>query len=720
MKHSDKNKKYITKKARTDRRKVGLIFLIVVALFFVIAILRFTYIAASGHVGNVNLTQRSDQKYSNRKVLRADRGTIYAQDGTKVAYNSKSYNLYVVLDKKHVGLNNKPLYVTNKKEVASVLSKYIPLSEGKIYKALEPKKKNTFQVEFGPAGSNLSLNVKNAIQSHHLSGVYFTTSLTRSYPNGVFASNVIGLAQNKSNGPNSTLEGTMGLEKKYNSVLHGKDGYRVRKTDPEGYDLPDTKGVTKRPTEGNNLYTTLNPNYQQYLEQLMTDTAKKYKPENMQAIVTDPKTGDIIAMTQSPTFNPSTQEGLNDSWRDLNVQDQYEPGSVMKVMTLAAAIQSGHYNPKQYYRSGSVTVGDRTIKDWNLTGWGTIPISQAFPRSSNVGMVYLEKNMGAKTWMKYMKRFHLGEKTGINLPGEVPGMINFKHSSDQAITAFGQSVDVNSMQMVQAIGSIGNGGTMMKPRIVSKIQDPNTGKAKTIKPQEVGKPVSAKTSKKVISAMREVVNDKYGTGTVYKIPHQDVAVKTGTAQIADPKGNGYLTGDSNYIFSVAGLAPAKDPKYLVYITMKQPHNMTEAPEKILSEVFNPMMQRLLGAGNIEDIKSSNKSINMPEETTKSLNSVKKDLKDRNLQTGIAGTGNTVVQQLPTADTQILPGQRVILLTNGAMTMPDVKGWSKNDLLKLSEITGKKFEFEGQGYADSQNVKPGQVLNKVDKVTIKLK
>lgn len=718
MKDSRNQKHFIIKKARRDRRIIGLFFLGVIALFFIFFTIRFTYIAVSGHVGSVDLTQRTTKKYRHQKTLWAQRGTIYANDGSKLAYSNKTYSMYAVIDKNYVGSNKKPLYVNNKKQTAQILSKYISLSSKEIYQILCPRDTHVFQVEFGSAGKNLSLSVKKSIASHHLPGIYFYATPSRSYPNGEMAANTIGLAQ-PSGDKQSQLEGKMGLEQYYNRQLEGKNGSDIRWIDPQGYTLPQTHREIKNPQQGKNIYTTLDPNYQYYLEQLVSQIVEKYHPMSMQAFVTNPKNGNIIALTQRPNFNPQTKTGLANSWRNINVQDQYEPGSVMKVMTLAAAIESHHYNPNQYYHSGAVNIGGRVVRDWNMTGWGDIPLEQAFVRSSNVGMVFLEQQMGADTWLNYLKKFHMGQKTGVTLPGEVAGRISFQHLSDQAITAFGQSIDVTGVQMIQALGAIGNHGIMMKPRLVSQIEDPNTGQVKRLPKQKVGQPVSAATAKAVLKTMREVVETKYGTGTVYKVEGQDIAAKTGTAQIASAKG-GYLTGGNDYIYSVAGLAPATDPQFLVYITMQQPQNLDTSAEKVLSEIFNPLMQRLLGTGKIEDVKTNDLTVSLADVTGKNLEQARSSLQAQKLNVGVVGTGNTVVQQLPTAKSKILPEQRIILLTNGAMTMPDVSGWSKSDLLKFSEITGKKIILKGRGYAFKQNVASGAILNNVKQIIINLK
>ncbi|NVY95673.1 penicillin-binding protein [Lactobacillus sp. DCY120] len=719
MKSSFKNKKhYIIKRSRRDRRIVGGFFWIIIALFFMICIGRFVYIAVGGHVGQVNLTQRTQTKYRHETILPAQRGGIYANDGSKIAYSDKSYQIYAVLNHEYVSSQNKPLYVTDKVKTARILSRYISLSPAQILKILNPTNKKAFQVEFGSAGRNITLKVKKEIEAQHLTGIYFYSTQARSYPNGTFASNTIGLAQLSSDGKRHTLTGTMGLEQYFDQQLQGKSGLEVRSIDPQGYTLPSTHPQVKLPQQGNNIYTTLDPNYQYYLEQLMNQVSSRYQPQAMQAIITNPKTGNILALTQRPTFNPNDKVGLDKSWSDLNVQNSFEPGSVMKIMTLAAAIDSHNYNPQKYYRSGSVTVDDRQVRDWNTSGWGYIPLSQAFPRSSNVGMVYLEQTMGADTWLRYLKKFRITQPTGILLPGEVSGNLNFQHRSDQAITSFGQSIAVTGMQMVQAIGAFGNQGMMMQPRLVTKIVNPNTGKIRKFPVHEVDRPVKKSTVKAVIQAMRDVVQKDYGTGGAYKIEGQDIAVKTGTAQIASKVG-GYLTGNNNYTYSVAGLAPAKDPQYLVYITMARPQKMTKAPEKILAEVFNPMMQRLLGTGTIKDETSSKQTLQMADVTGQSYKSVQDQLAHQGLNVGVIGTGQTIVQQLPTTKSKVIAGQRVVVLTNGVMTMPDVKGWSRNDLLKLAYLTGKKVEFVGHGYAVRQSIAAGAVLNSVKKIQIKL-
>ncbi|MBL3530322.1 penicillin-binding protein [Companilactobacillus zhachilii] len=718
-----KFRKLFKNKARRNHYIVGMVILIATAFSFILFIQRFAYISMSKQYDGVNLEQRTKQKYENVDKVNAKRGYILDVNGDMIAGDSTIYNIYAIVSKKSKTMAGKPDYVVDREKTARILSKYLPLSAKQLRQYLSPKNKKQYQVEFGPSGRGLSIEIKRKIAAQKLPGIHFVELPSRSYPNGVFATNLVGFTQaNNANDQNSNISGVMGIEKYFNKILAGRDGKKITKVDNSGNELPDSQVIEKSSADGSNVYLTLNSKIQQYTEILAQNIDEKYEPKDLQILVMNAKTGAIEAATQRPTFNPTTGKGLDTSWRDTLVEDQFEPGSVMKILTLSASIDSGNYNPDELYKSGTVEVGGRTIGDWNIAGWGYIPLSEAFTRSSNVGMVKLEEQMGAKTWMKYMKRFRIGDKTGIELPGEVAGNISYEHLSDQAMTSFGQSVNVNTIQMLQAFSAIANGGKMIKPQIIKKVVNPNTGKTtKTYKREVVGQPIKASTAKAVQKAMRKVVTENYGTGMVYNVPGVKVGVKTGTAQIASPAG-GYLTGSNNYIFSVAGMIPYNDPNYIVYVTMKQPQKMTEAPERILSEVFNPLIKRLVNQGKspTKATEAGSQYVSIPSLLDKSTNDSLARIKDLDLQSGVIGTGNKVVQQLPASGEKVMPDQRIVLLTNGAMTMPDLTGWSKNDVLKFAEITGKQVTTKGDGYVVKQSVKSGHVINGSGKIIVTLK
>ena len=713
------NLKLQKSKAHSYRFTVGRVLQVAVALVFLVFTARFLYIGISKTVNGQNLSARTKQLYKRNQVIKATRGTIYDRNGLAIAEDSHLYTIYAILDKSSINYKNKPEYVVNKSETAEKLATVLPMSADKIYRYLNPKQK-AFQVQFGTAGSGLTSKQKKKIEAMKLPGIKFLATPSRLYPNGNFASHIVGLAQpvydKKTNAQN--LVGTMGIEAYFNKTLTGTDGYRISSVDASEYQMPNGNQVYKPVKNGNNLYLTLDSQLQSYLESHMTDVQKAYDPTSITAVVEDMKTGKILAASQRPTFNPQTKKGLTKAYRNILVQDTYEPGSVFKVLSFPAVVNSGNYNPNEYYRSGSVNVGGSTIHDWLTSGWGTIPFSQAFERSSNTGFVKLEQKMGAKTWNKYLKKFHIGQKTGITLPGEQPGFISFKTPLDQAITAFGQAVTVNVMQMMQAYSSLANNGQMVKPQLVNKITDSNGKTLKGYEIKKVGSKIySNKTKKVVLANMKRVLNKQSGTGNAYKMGNADIAVKTGTAQIANPKGGGYLKGDSNYIFSVVGVYPTKDPRYCIYLTIKQPHLAGTTAEKILASIFKPMMSRIITMAKSDN---STTTVSVPNFKNMTVAQASAKAKQVGLNLVKVGEKDRITAQGIKSSEKLESGDKIFVYTSGKINCPDMKGWSFNDLHQFSNVSGIKLSIKGTGTVTSQSVAKGAELKSGEKIKVNLK
>lgn len=690
-------------KAKQNRKKVGVtLFFFFILVFFALGSRMFV-IAVGKNVKNVNLSKRAEQLYTQTRTLKAKRGTIYDADGEPLAEDTSTYSLYAVLSKSQVGSDHKPLYVVNKKKTAKVLAKYIPLSEKKIYKALTPKNKDTFQVEFGSAGTNISVLTKEKIEEHKLPGINFIQQQARSYPNGMFASNLIGLATPKSDKKTGAqnLVGQMGIEKAFNSELSGENGYRDGQYDVYGYRLPGRKQKERPAQNGDNVYTTINSHLQNLMETEMSAVQSEVHPASMNAILMEAKTGKIVAVSQRPSFNSSTLKGLNTAWTNNLVQDSFEPGSTMKIFTMSASINSGHYNGDALYESGRYAVDGKIVPDWNQGGWGYITYNKGFALSSNVAMAHLEQQMGAKTWKDYIKRFQFITSTDSGLAGETTGKLQFQYPIEQADTAFGQGIEVTAMQMMRALSGVANNGKMMKPYFISKVTDPSNKKViKQYKPEVVGHPISADTAKKVRKHMEDVVYKSYGIGGDYKMKGYRVAAKTGTAQVSNGAG-GYASGDDSYLYSVAGMLPAKNPKYVMYITMKQPKlTGTKTATQLMAQIFKPVLSRALQSAN----GGKNETVRtVPETQFRATDVAKKSLTEHDFEASIIGDGNLVSKQSVAAGTKVKGDKRIILLTNGNWTMPRIIGWSKADVQELCKLTGMKLEATGSGYADSQSI-----------------
>lgn len=714
------NKKIVRKvsKSHVNRNVVGRLLQISMAFVFLLFVGRFLYLSISKTIAGENISERVSNLYKRDEILKSVRGAIYDNSGNVIAEDSHSFTLYAILDKSSLDYKGKPMYVVDKKKTAEKLSTVIPLSEKKILKYLHPKHK-AYQVEFGTAGSGISLATKKKIMAMHLPGIHFDETPSRLYPNGRFASHIIGIAQpfNDKKNHSINLIGTMGIEKYFNKVLSGKDGRRIALVDAGGYQLPGGQHSYKAPINGNNIYLTIDSQLQIYLENLLDAVQNKYKPKALTAIVEDVKTGKIRAASQRPTFDPATRKGLNDNWRNILVQDSYEPGSVFKILSITAAIQEGKYNPKEYYRSGPITFNGSTIHDWNYTGWGAIPFEQAFPRSCNVGMSILVNRLGRHTWRRYLDNYHIGKKTNITLPDENSGLINIHSQIDQAVTSFGQGINVNAMQMMQVYSALANSGQMLKPQLVEKIVSSSGKVIKRYKKIKVGKPIySQETAQTTLKLMRDVVEKEYGTGMTYKIPGKSIAVKTGTAQIAGIHG-GYLKGDRNYLFSVVGLTPADNPRYCIYITMKQPQIMSDPPETIMSLIFKPLINRVSVSSKVDMM---DEQITIPSVKGQSREQAVRLLEKMGLYVETIGSGHKVEAQSILANTKVNPNSKIIIFTGGIIRCPNMKGWTIKQVTQFANISKVKVEVLGKGKVYKQSRIPRSILNRNSKVKVELR
>lgn len=714
------NKKIVRKvsKSHVNRNVVGRLLQISMAFVFLLFVGRFLYLSISKTIAGENISERVSNLYKRDEILKSVRGAIYDNSGNVIAEDSHSFTLYAILDKSSLDYKGKPMYVVDKEKTAEKLSTVIPLSEKKILKYLHPKHK-AYQVEFGTAGSGISLATKKKIMAMHLPGIHFDETPSRLYPNGRFASHIIGIAQpfNDKKTHSINLIGTMGIEKYFNKVLSGKDGRRIALVDAGEYQLPGGQHSYKAPINGNNIYLTIDSQLQIYLENLLDAVQNKYKPKALTAIVEDVKTGKIRAASQRPTFDPATRKGLNDNWRNILVQDSYEPGSVFKILSITAAIQEGKYNPKEYCRSGSITFNGSTIHDWNYTGWGAIPFEQAFSRSSNVGMSILVNRLGRHTWRRYLDNYHIGKKTNITLPDENSGLINIHSQIDQAVTSFGQGITVNALQMMQVYSALANSGQMLKPQLVEKIVSSSGKVIKRYKKIKVGKPVySQETAQTTLKLMRDVVEKEYGTGTTYKIPGKSIAVKTGTAQIAGIHG-GYLKGDRNYLFSVVGLTPADNPRYCIYITMKQPQIMSDPPETIMSLIFKPLINRVSVSSKVDMM---GEQITIPSVKGQSREQAVRLLEKMGLYVETIGSGNKVEAQSILANTKVNPNSKIIIFTGGIIRCPNMKGWTIKQVTQFANISKVKVEVLGKGKVYKQSRIPRSILNRNSKVKVELR
>ncbi|MGX7203886.1 penicillin-binding transpeptidase domain-containing protein [Enterococcus pingfangensis] len=709
-----------------NRKKVGVIlFATSIGLFFLFAI-RMIYVVAGGHVAGTSLEAKTEELYHGGEVVKAKRGTIYDRNGEVIAEDATSYSVYAILSESYVSGKDK-LYAQEKNfdELASILHKYLGIKKKSASKTLKSGINSDgtskyYQVEFGNKGKNISeetkQNIEDAMEKAKVKGLYFTEHIDRMYPNGNFASHFIGYAQPDKQ---EDLVGMMGVEAAYDDVLKGKDGKVVYQKDENQRPIPGSIAEEKKAVDGEDIYTTLDSGLQSYLETLLDKVNSEVKPSEMTAMLMQAKTGDILAMSQRPTFNPETKEGLgeSDAWRNFLVEDSYEPGSTMKVFTTSAAVNEGVFNEDESYVSGKIQVADATINDWDLGKKGILTMRQALSWSSNVGMVKLEEKLGDR-WPEYVQSFGFGQSTYSGLPGESKGTLPTSNIVDQAMSAYGQAIGVTNFQMMRGFTAVANDGKMLQPHYIEKVSDPNTGKEIIAEPEVVGEPITAETAQKVREYMRDTVeSENYGSAyDQYKVPGYNISAKTGTAQIAS--GGTYLTGTTNYIYSIALMIPSEDPEYILYLTMKQPQ---ESKEGVLGEIANPLLSRAMEFQSDQSDSSDEQSdtkVTVEDYRNLSTSKAAADANKRGLTAVVVGDGDKVIKQSEKPGEKVMANEHLILLTDGKKEMPDVRGWSKSDILKLTNLLDIEVTFKGDGYCTKQSIAPyAEISKKKLKITL---
>jgi len=696
---------------------------VIFSLLFFILIFRFVSIQITGEVHGQALAAKAQQKYSNEKVIEAVRGTIFDRKGEVVAEDTTAYTLVAILNDSVTTNPKKPRHVVDPGKTASKLAKYLDMSESEIYNRLT--KEGPFQVEFGKAGRDISHQAKREIEELKLPGITFLRDSKRFYPNGVFSSHLVGYVEKKETDEGKTISsGKLGIEKTLNDVLTGKNGSLSFDSDLWGFLLPESDKKITPAQDGDNVYLTIDKKIQTFVEDAVNRVEEEYKPKKIIAIVADPKTGDILAMAQRPTFHPSTKEGLDENWHNEVVETPIEPGSTMKIFTLAAAVEEKKFNPGEKFKSGSYRVTEKSgrIRDHNNgQGWGTISYLEGIQRSSNVAVAKLvNEKIGTEKFRQYLTDFGFDKQTGIELPNEAVGKIVYKWPIEKITTSYGQGSTITPIQLIQAATAVANDGKMMQPQVIDKVVDSNTGEIiKQSEPKVAGQPISAETAKEVRDILETVVTGENGTGKSYAIEGYKVAGKTGTANITT---NGkYLDGANDYLFSFLGMAPKDDPKLIVYVAVQQPEIDHYFKGSIpTSMIFKSVMKSSLQYLNIKPA-SQEKAESAPVPNVEGMNAAEasKLLDSKGFETVIIGTGNQVEEQLPKAETVALEGEKIIIKTSGAQTYPDMTGWSLRDVMKLAQIADVKLNKAGSGYVIKQNLKPGSPINQGEDLIVSL-
>ncbi len=680
---------------------------------------RIVFIQITGEAEGKALASLAEVKYSRESVLTAERGKILDRNGELIVSDTLSYQLVAVLDEELTNNPKKPRHVDDPEKAAEVLANYIPMEKEQLLERLTLDKK---QVEFGKLGSGINNETALAIRSEKIPGIHLIEYKKRFYPNGIFASYLIGFATEEANEEGDvSAVGKMGLEATFNKELTGKDGTLKFTSDKWGFTLPKSEDIVTPVEDGYDIQLTIDKTIQNFVEDAMKEVDKEYSPEKMLAVVANPKTGAILAMSQRPAFDPSTREGLTTNWLNDAVENTIEPGSTLKMFTLAAAIEEGKWDPNASFKSGQYTLYDKTIRDHNIDGWGTISFLEGFQRSSNVSMANLLERLGDKEFIEYIRKFGFGEKTGIDLPNEAAGIILDQYPSERLTTSYGQGSTVTPIQMIQAATAIANDGIMMRPYVIDKITNPNNNEiVKDGVPKEKGRPISKETARQVKEILASTVTSEVGTGQKFALNGYTLGGKTGTAEVPNGLG-GYLAGHGKYLYSFIGMAPAEEPELITYILVQQPTlKAGEIGSDPVAKLFTSVMESSLKYMNIipEDVEAVETTL-LNDFIDKKTSETLKDLEKDGFSPVLIGNGKKVEAQYPEKGSKLSKGSVVLLKTEGETTLPDFTGWSKKTVLSFKMISGLDIRITGNGYVTGQSLSKGTAIGPDEPIVINL-
>jgi len=416
----------------------------------------------------------------------------------------------------------------------------------------------------------LTENEAEKIMELGISGIVISPDSWRFYPAGNLASRVLGFVGYK----NNKLSGRYGLERQYEKILSREE---AQKTNMNSFAeiFSGIKEIVAGESKEGNIVLTIEPEAQGFLEGELNEMVKKYEPEMAGGIIIEPSTGRILAMSVKPDFNPNSYGSAGNLSLFLNpvTQNIFEMGSIMKPLTMASAIDGGVINANTTYNDkGYFVFNGSRIENYDGEGRGRIDMQEVLNQSLNTGAVFAMQSLGKEKFREYMINFGFGEKTGVDLPNEVVGLIsNLKSNRDieYATASFGQGIAVTPIAMASALSSLANGGKLMKPYVVDEIKFEN-GENEKFFPEERRRVFKEGTSEEISRMLVAVLDDALFNGKI-KLENYSVAAKTGTAQIHNDEGGGY--SKDKYLHSFFGYAPAFNPKFLTLLFLVKPQGV---------------------------------------------------------------------------------------------------------------------------------------------------
>ncbi|MBE6716281.1 MAG: PASTA domain-containing protein [Ruminococcaceae bacterium] len=683
-------------------------------------------IALVGRLGFLTIVKgeeyrvKAENQQYNASTVASSRGAIYDSNMNVIAQTASVWLIYV---------NPSKVTDKNREDVIRGLVDILGVDEESLRKNIAERSSYGYYRIKSEVEYNEKTEIMTYAREKKITDVIFNDPDTkRYYPDGTLASTVIGFTGSDGYGLN-------GLEYYYDDALTGVDGKIYTLQDGNSNDLENGKEVYYEPVNGENHVLTLNNEIQTILRSACLTALKENGAENVYGVVMNTKTGAVLGMCNVPDYDSNDPFTIADAatlerieaiideeekdkaisearysqWKNKAVADYYYPGSVYKVFLVAGAMEEGVINENTSYTChGTISVGDRTVKDYNPIGHGAETPLTLLVNSCNTFSVYVGQQMGIELFYKYFDAFGFTEKTGVDLPGEttpVPGVTY--HSPDVSFTnsnlvsvSFGQSNQVTPMQIATAVSAIGNGGKLMTPYIVKKTVDDIGNTINETVPQVKRQVVSESTAKTVASYMEEVV--KRGTGANAYVAGYHVAGKTGTSEKTGVE-------EIKYIASFAGFAPCDDPEITVVIIIDAPSGAVYSGGDIAAPVAGEVFEKVLPYLGVEPSYTESELAKLsepaPELVGMSVSAAKSELAGTQHSVRVIGNGDTVVSQSPEAG-RTTPSNGVIVLyteeniPEETAQVPDFSGMTVSQANQLAVSRGFNIKISGSSFSSS--------------------
>lgn len=557
----------MAKKPHVSVSRVRFVFLLIV-LFSVVLIYRLYSIQI---ISGEFYATKADRQYLSPNSSLINRGTIFfsSKDGEKVTAAFQQTGNIVVLN---------PSLITDAEAIYKEITSFIPIDRD-VFFAKALKKNDPYE----EVAKKVDPTVGDKLLESKLPGLLVYKQKWRAYPSDELAANVLGLMAYK----DKDLAGRYGLEYQYEDTLKRTNESTYANFFVEMFSNI-SKTISSEEQHEGDIVTTIEPTVEGYLDDVLAQVNEKWHSDYSGGIIMNPQNGEIVAMSMAPTFNPNDFSGETDPriFSNRLVEGVYEMGSIIKPLTMAAGIDSGVITAKTTYDDkGFLVLNNSRISNFDGRGRGVVDMQEVLNQSLNTGVAFISQKLGKDRFSQYMKNFGLDKKTGIDLPFEAAPLVenlNSPRDIEHATASYGQGIAMSPVATIRALAALGNGGKLVKPHIVSKINY-KTGLTKTFDPGVPEQVIKPETSAEVTRMLIRVVDEALLRGTV-KLDHYSVAAKTGTAQIPRIDGRGYY--EDRYLHSFFGYFPAYDPKFIVFLFTYYPKGVQYASETLTTSFMD--------------------------------------------------------------------------------------------------------------------------------------